>query len=186
MTGRGGSSVPSGGRLAAVAGGASRRVARTGWAAPATTAARGDPPARVDVAVVLDLLDAACSAGASVPGALAAVGEAVGGERGADLVRAAARLPEGASWTGAWAGCDPALTPVAGALRPSWEDGVAPAGALRATAAHLRRERHADALAAANRLGVRLVLPLAACHLPAFVLVGLVPVLISVAGSAVR
>lgn len=140
----------------------------------------------VDVAVLLDLLESACAAGSSVPGALDAVGGAAGGARGADLVAAAARLSGGAPWREAWAGSDPALGPVAVALRPSWEDGVAPTGALRATAAHLRRERQAVALAAAGRLGVRLVLPLAACHLPAFVLVGLLPVLISVGGATLR
>lgn len=139
----------------------------------------------VDVAVVLDLLDAACVAGCSVPGALAAVGAAAGGRRGRDLGTVAARLGAGAGWAQAWAGRDAALAPVAEALRPSWEDGVAPSGALRAGAATLRRERQAAALAAAGGLGVRLVLPLAVCHLPAFVLVGLVPVLVSVAGSAV-
>jgi hypothetical protein len=141
--------------------------------------------AELDVAVVLDLLDAACLAGCSVPGALAAVGEVAGGRRGRDLARAARRLHDGAPWPEAWAGADPRLAPVADAVRPSWEDGVAPAGALRAAAATLRRERQAAATAAAGRLGVRLVLPLAVCHLPAFVLVGLVPVLVSVAGATV-
>ena len=32
---------------------------------------------------------------------------------------------------------------------------------------------------AAGRLGVRLVLPLGLCHLPAFILIGVVPVLLS-------
>lgn len=145
----------------------------------------------VDVPVVLDLLEAACAAGSSVPGALEAVGGALGtgvadGGRGAALVAAAARLHRGCGWREAWSGSDPALAPVADALRPSWEDGVAPAGALRATAAHLRRERQGAALAAAGRLGVRLVLPLAVCHLPAFVLVGLVPVLVSAGGAALH
>lgn len=148
-------------------------------------AGRGSGP-EVDVAVLLDLLEAACAAGSSVPGALDAVGGAAGGARGAQLSAAAERLSTGAPWREAWAGVDTSLASVSLALRPSWEDGVAPAGALRATAAHLRRERQAVALAAAGRLGVRLVLPLAACHLPAFVLVGLVPVLISVGGATLR
>lgn len=142
--------------------------------------------AELDVAVLLDLLEAACAAGSSVPGALDAVGAAAGGLRGAALVGAARCLSAGAPWREAWAVADPALAPVSVALRPSWEDGVAPTGALRATAAHLRRERQAAALEAAGRLGVRLVLPLAACHLPAFVLVGLLPVLISVGGATLR
>lgn len=142
--------------------------------------------AELDVAVLLDLLEAACAAGSSVPGALDAVGAAAGGARGSALVAAARSLSAGAPWREAWAVADPALVPVAVALRPSWEDGVAPTGALRATAAHLRRERQTAALEAAGRLGVRLVLPLAACHLPAFVLVGLLPVLISVGGATLR
>lgn len=140
----------------------------------------------LDVAVLLDLLEAACAAGASVPGALEAVGSAAGGARGAGLVTAAQALSAGASWREAWADAGRALAPVAVALRPSWEDGVATTGALRATAAHLRRERQTAALESAGRLGVRLVLPLAACHLPAFVLVGLLPVLISVGGATLR
>jgi pilus assembly protein TadC len=56
---------------------------------------------------------------------------------------------------------------------------VAPAGSLRAVAATLREERRSRAAEAAGRLGVRLVLPLGLCHLPAFVLVGLVPILVS-------
>lgn len=134
--------------------------------------------------MLLDLLDAACSAGASVPGALAAVGSAIAGERGAALSAAASRLVLGASWDEAWSGAERALEPVAGALRPSWEDGVAPAGTLRAVAAGVRRERRARELEAAGRLGVRLVLPLGLCHLPAFVLVGLVPVLVSMTTTA--
>lgn len=159
------------------------------WSARLVRAAQaagdGDrAPGEVDVAVILDLLEAACAAGSSVPGALEAVGAAAHGARGRALTTAARHLAEGATWRDAWAGSDAALGPVALALRPAWEDGVAPTGGLRATAAHLRRERQGAALAAAGRLGVRLVLPLAACHLPAFVLVGLVPVLVSVGGAA--
>jgi len=143
---------------------------------------RGPRP-EIEVAVLLDLLDAACSAGASIPGALAVVGAAAGGARGPTLTRVAAALALGGSWAEAWSGAEPALEPVASALQPSWQDGVAPAGSLRAVAATLRRERRTRALEAAGRLGVRLVLPLGLCHLPAFVLVGLVPVLVSMASG---
>lgn len=140
--------------------------------------------AEVPVAVVLDLLDAACSAGASVPGALGAVGRAVGSDRGTALTRVAAGLALGASWDEAWAEAPPALGPVSDALRPAWEVGAAPGGGLRSAGRTLRREEHSRALAAAGSLGVHLVLPLGLCYLPAFVLVGLVPVLISM-GSGV-
>jgi hypothetical protein len=156
-------------------------------------------PREVAVPVILDLLDAACAAGSSVPGALDAVGYAVGGVRGRVLVDAAASLTLGARWPEAWTRTAAALAagrgpdgtrsapadlgPVADALRAGWEDGVPPGAALRAAAGTLRRERHASALEAAARLGVRLVLPLGLCYLPAFVLVGLVPVIVSMAAG---
>lgn len=139
------------------------------------------PRVEVAVAVVLDLVDAACRSGSSVPGALADVGAAVEGRRGATLRSVAAALSLGAPWAEAWPD-DAGLAPLADALEPSWTQGVAPGDALRAVAATLRRERRARALEEAGRLGVRLVVPLAVCHLPAFVLVGLVPVLMSLAG----
>ena len=141
----------------------------------------------VAVPVILDLLDAACAAGSSVPGALEAVAFAVGGARGRVLADAAASLTLGARWAEAWtrpvAAPAAGLGPVADALRAAWEDGVPPGAALRTAAGTLRRERHARSLEAAARLGVRLVLPLGLCYLPSFVLVGLVPVIVSMAAG---
>lgn len=51
---------------------------------------------------------------------------------------------------------------------------------LRAEAARLRRVARANGSARAAALGVRLMLPLGACVLPAFVLLGVAPLLISV------
>jgi tight adherence protein B len=63
--------------------------------------------------------------------------------------------------------------------------GVPAAALLRAAADDVRDDVAADALAAAERLGVRLVLPLGVCVLPAFVLVGVVPVVIGILSSTV-
>nr|WP_237728392.1 type II secretion system F family protein [Cellulomonas sp. APG4] len=130
------------------------------------------------------MLDAACTSGAAAPRALEVVGAGIGGRRGLGLVRVAARLRLGASWDEAWEGADGALRPVRVALRGSWEQGTPPAGALRSAAGTARVEAQAEALEAAGRLGVRLVLPLGLCFLPAFVLVGLVPVLLGMAGAS--
>ncbi|EGF54590.1 conserved domain protein [Actinomyces sp. oral taxon 170 str. F0386] len=54
---------------------------------------------------------------------------------------------------------------------------------MAATAASLRAGRHARDEEAAERLAVRLVLPLGACHLPAFVILGIAPVVASVGMS---
>jgi len=128
---------------------------------------------------VLDLLGAATTAGATVPRALGSVGSAIGGGRGDALAAVAAALLWGAPWDEAWTGAPGALGPVAEALRPSWEQGAAGAAALRAAAQQVRRDSGAAAQEAAARLAVRLVLPLGLCHLPAFVLVGIVPVVLA-------
>ena len=132
----------------------------------------------VDVAVVVDLAAAALASGASVPGALVALGEALG-EEGRLLRRVGAVLLLGGSWAEAWAGAPERLRVLDHALEPAWVDGV-PAGPLLTRAADQVRAGQARAAEeAAGRLGVRLVLPLGLCFLPAFVLLGLVPVLVS-------
>ncbi|MDO4243827.1 MAG: hypothetical protein Q4C85_08750 [Actinomyces sp.] len=67
-----------------------------------------------------------------------------------------------------------------GCLRPGWEDGASPGPLLAGTAAALRASRRAQDEEAAERLAVRLVLPLGACSLPAFIILGIVPVVLSV------
>ncbi len=63
--------------------------------------------------------------------------------------------------------------------------GVPAAGLLRRAAEDVRDDAAATGLAAAERLAVRLVLPLGTCVLPAFVLVGVVPVVVGVLSSTV-
>ncbi|GEL95789.1 type II secretion system F family protein [Cellulomonas composti] len=146
-------------------------------------ARRGAEPDRPDPVAVLDLVDAALSAGAAVPRALEAVGAAVGGDDGAALSRAGAALVLGASWQVAWAGSPAVAAVVRDALRPAWTTGVAPGPALRARAARERRERRRRARTQAGALAVRLVLPLGLCFLPAFVLLGLAPLVLGLVGD---
>ncbi len=138
-------------------------------------------PGLMDAVLLLDLLDVAISTGASLPRVLSAVGSAVGGRQGAELVRGGTALLLGASWQSAWAGAT--VTDVVGALEASWSTGTAPGPALRARADQLRRDRRTRSRTAAGALGVQLVLPLGLCFLPAFVLLGLVPMLLSLAGD---
>lgn len=159
------------------------------WAVRATLtgAARGRTGARlgreaeppVHLAVLLDLLRAALGSGAGVPQALAAVGRSVGGADGAALERTGTALLLGAGWESSWGGTSVRLAPVAEALRPAWVHGAPPGHALRVAGAQLVREERSRSRAGAARLGVRLVLPLGLCLLPAFVLLGLVPVMVA-------
>ncbi|MFI9485265.1 type II secretion system F family protein [Promicromonospora sp. NPDC052451] len=149
------------------------------WTDRLVAVARGAARPGVDLQVVLALVAAALRAGAGVPRALEATGVAVGGPDGAVLGRAARALVLGAGWDRAWAAAPAALAPLVRALRGAWLDGAAPGDALRAAGEEVRHERRTSARNAAARLGVRLVLPLGACYLPSFVLVGLVPVLMA-------
>ncbi|CAM3737551.1 type II secretion system F family protein [Occultella aeris] len=133
----------------------------------------------VDPAVVLDLLDAALTAGVSIPAALDALGQALPVEQGAPLRRVAGALRLGADWDQAWLDVDDDWAAVSRALAPAWCDGVAPGAGLRQAAEGVRARRGASAREAAARLGVQLVLPLGLCLLPSFILLGLVPVLLS-------
>ncbi|PJI93873.1 type II secretion system F family protein [Luteimicrobium subarcticum] len=167
---------------------AHRRARRlTDATTPGDAAACVGGTASCDTVVVLALLAAAGRTGVGLPRALEAVGAAVPGPDGVTLRRAADRLALGASWTDAWAdapGPGPTGLVVADVLAPSWDRGAAPGPALRAAAEHLRRERREHAATAAGRLGTRLVLPLGLCYLPAFVLVGIVPVLVAYGAGA--
>ena len=141
--------------------------------------------AAADLPLGADLLAAALRAGAPVDRAAAAVAEALDGPLGMRLGRTARSLRLGAEPAEAWAhlaGIAGADRLVAAAVRSS-ASGGALAGALGRVADDLRADRAVAVEAAAQRAGVLIVLPLGLCFLPAFLLAGLVPVLIAVLGD---
>ncbi|HEY3923012.1 MAG TPA: type II secretion system F family protein [Acidothermaceae bacterium] len=133
--------------------------------------------------VALDLLAACLAAGAAPAQAFAAVGEAFDGEAGIVVSSIAKLVMLGAPVETAWATClaDPRWSPVARAVIRAHHSGAALTDVLVHLADDRRRALRTDAQAAAERAGIAIVLPLGACFLPAFVLVGVVPV---VAGFA--
>ncbi len=128
----------------------------------------------IDLALVCDLICVALSAGASLPRACEAVGEVSGPGHGAVLRRASKGLHLGASWAEAWG---PHV--LGEVLAPAWKDGADPTPLLRQLARSIRANRSAAAKEAAARLSVQLVVPVGVCLLPAFILVGVVPLLVS-------
>lgn len=153
------------------------RIRRLADAPPLHRAATGTPP--IEVPVLMELLGAALGAGAPVPRGLQATGEAIGGSDGLSLSQVGAALRLGATWSEAWQNAPTRLQLIGQALRPAWEDGAAPRETLRAASEDLRRTRRDNARIAAEQLAVQLVLPLGLCLLPAFVLLGLMPVVLS-------
>lgn len=143
-------------------------------------------PARDSTGIALHAVRAALVAGADIPSALAAVGLAMEPEPAFDrtgelLQQVGVALAAGTPWDDAWAGLD--VAPVERALRLAWARGAQAAPMLLAVATgeDLRRRRAAQV--AAGELSVRLTLPLALCLLPAFVVVGIVPLLVSLIGG---
>jgi Flp pilus assembly protein TadB len=138
-----------------------------------------------DLPLGADLLAAALRAGAPVDRAAAAVADALGGPLGERLARTARSLRLGAGPPEAWAhlfGVPGADRLIAAAIRSS-ASGGALAGALTRLADDLRADRSVATEAAARRAGVLIVLPLGLCFLPAFLLAGLVPVVVALLGD---
>jgi len=141
--------------------------------------------AGADLPLCADLLAAALRAGTPVDRAASAVANALAGPLGERLDRTARSLRLGAEPAEAWAhlaDVTGAQRLIAAAVRSS-SSGGALAGALTRLADDLRADRAVAAEAAARRAGVLIVLPLGGCFLPAFLLAGLVPVLVAVLGD---
>jgi pilus assembly protein TadC len=141
--------------------------------------------ANADLPFAADLLAAALQAGSTPDSAARLVGTAIGGPLGQRLARVERALRLGAPAVEAWT----YLGDVEGAARViraadrSGHSGAGFAGALHRVAEDLRADRLLAAEAAARRAGVLIVLPLGLCFLPAFMLTGLVPVIVAVLGD---
>ena len=167
------------GSIAVVAGMAAY-AAGIAWTRRLVAAARSGGVDGPDAALLLHLLRAALRSGVPVPRALEAVGESSGLP---ELSRASRLLLLGAGWDEAWEGVEGATALAGRALEPAWCDGTDPVPLLERAAAawYVRRDRRLREAAA--RLGVRLVLPLGVCFLPAFMLVSVAPVLLATGGG---
>ncbi|MGI5246542.1 type II secretion system F family protein [Dactylosporangium sp. CA-139066] len=142
--------------------------------------------ARADLPFAADLLAAALRAGAPPDRAAIAVGEALGGPVGVRLVRTGRALRLGAAPDAAWGHLDdlPGGARLARAAARSAEHGLALTRTLDRQAADLRAAKAAAAEAAVRRVGVLAVLPVGLCFLPAFVLAGVVPIVVAVIRNA--
>lgn len=174
-----------------------RRLQPPGWQVEDREAAR-------DLPLALDLLASCLSGGAPLDRAVAAVAEAAPGACGRRLAKVARALAVGtppaeawqllagpaASSSGRGPGGDglssgPRGGPAAAAARALARaaDGGAPvATTVARIAASARAVAAAEASRAARRAGVLAVGPLGLCFLPAFVLLGVVPAIVGLAG----
>jgi tight adherence protein B len=158
-------------------------------------------PSPLDAAPLLDLFAESLSSGLPVSVAwhvAATCGDAdagaqdadggdggVGGDRGEeDCVRTVAALLALGAGAEAWEPLrdDPHLGPVARLAESGSRNGARLAEGVRAQATRLRAEAADASLAGAERVLVVVAAPLTLCFLPAFVLVGLIPLVVGFAG----
>ncbi|WP_241028765.1 type II secretion system F family protein [Streptomyces verrucosisporus] len=129
---------------------------------------------------------AACLAAGSGPGeAAGAVGGSVGGPLGEGLVRASAELRLGGDPVGVWArlGELPGAAELARCMERAATTGVPAVEPVGRLAAECRAQRARAATERARRAAVLVTGPLGLCFLPAFLLAGVVPVVIGLARS---
>lgn len=136
-----------------------------------------------DLPGACDLLALCLSAGVPVGTALAAVGGEMPAPLGPQLSGVAAVLRLGAEPRQAWAEAPAELAALGRVLVRAGESGATAAPGLRALAADARTGLRAAGEAAVRRAGVWVLAPLAACFLPAFVCLGVVPMVLGIAGD---
>ncbi len=175
--------------------------AALGWAGPRLLG-RLEPAERraereqlvSDLPLLLDLLASCLTGGAPLPAAAKAVAQAVPGPAGRRLSAVCAALAVGSPPAEAWAalardpsggvgaGDEDPLAATARALGRAADGGAPVAGAVSRLAADARAQGRSRGEQAARRVGVLAVAPLGLCFLPAFVLIGIVPVVAGLAG----
>ncbi|MFF8709941.1 type II secretion system F family protein [Streptomyces sp. NPDC015184] len=130
-----------------------------------------------------DLLAACVSAGAGPGEAAEAVGESLGGPVGTSLAQAAAEIRLGGEPAVAWGrfGEIPGAGALARCLDRAGSTGAPAAEPVARLAEAMRAERASAAVARAQRAGVLITGPVGLCFLPAFLAVGVAPVVMGLA-----
>lgn len=139
-----------------------------------------------DTAMMLELIGAMLDAGSGIGRALELVADSASPEYHRSLRPVVSALAIGADWETAWRSSEvrtPELLVLRQALGFAALTGAPSSAILYAQAARLRRERFRAAEKRAAALGVRLVVPLGLCSLPAFICLGVVPVLLAMLPS---
>lgn len=138
-----------------------------------------------DLAAAWDLMAVCLRVGLAVPVAVEAAAQRVPGAAGAALRRTSGLLCLGAGAEQAWSGTEPVpeLAAFGRAARRSAATGAALGRTAEAEAGRLRAELADLAEARAQRAAVRITAPLGLCFLPAFLVLGIAPVVIGLAGE---
>lgn len=132
---------------------------------------------RADLPVAVELLGAALEAGAAAVTAFGVVSDALPGPLGDDLAAVHHRLQLGVEPSLVWADLARRedLAPLGRALARAHDSGATVTAAVLALAADLRDRARAEVEERARSVDVRAAAPLGVCLLPAFLVLGVVP-----------
>ncbi len=139
------------------------------------------PDAADFVPQLADLLALCLAAGAELHEALSAILDSAPPSARPQLEQTVALMALGVSPDAAWAHWGHEVAPLVRAFERSARTGSAVADECRRISADMRAEQLAHIQQRARSIGVKSVFPLMACFLPAFVLLGVVPVVVSLA-----
>jgi pilus assembly protein TadC len=139
-----------------------------------------------EVPVACDLIAVCLTGGLPVGSALAAVSDATAEPLAGQLRTVAALYRLGAAPARAWADVPVSLAALGRVLVRAGESGSSVVPALRSLATDARAEATARTEAAVRRAGVWVLAPLGACFLPAFLCLGVVPLVLGIAHQVFR
>lgn len=155
------------------------RLLRRGGAGPP----EDDEQLAVALPLACDLLAVCLQAGIPPGAAIAAVADASPQPLTEVLRRVAGLYRLGAEPARAWAGVPSPLEGLARAFVRAGGSGSSVVPALRGLSGELRASFRARTEAAVHRAGVWVLAPLGACFLPAFLCLGVVPLVLGIAGD---
>jgi Flp pilus assembly protein TadB len=181
-----GAAVFVGGPLAPIAGAGGAAVV---WVVAGRVEPRGltrrREEVRRDLPHVVTLLGAALRSGAAPGAAIDLVCRALPGAAADRLAPVAARLALGGDPLAIWSALadDPALGPLGRTMARTHRSGAPVVAAVDRLSGELARSSRAQVEDRARAVGVKAAVPLGVCLLPAFLLLGIVPLVAGLAGS---